>query len=177
MKIFAFALFLCAGIMAVHIFDLTKKTNAAPPVLTAHIEAPVFTVDELISVAARKHNVSPALVKSIIAAESAFLPEAVSPKGAVGLMQLMPETAREMGADPSVPEQNVDAGTKYIGSLLRRYAGKRDQFRRAIAAYNAGPGVVEHYKGVPPYRETRAYVQRVMRFFKQYQNAEIASLR
>jgi soluble lytic murein transglycosylase-like protein len=85
-------------------------------------------------------------------------------------MQLMPETARQLGVDATVPEQNIDAGVRYLSWLLRRYAHRRDQLRRAIAAYNAGPGAVERYHGVPPYRETRAYVTRVLRFYKIYQN-------
>jgi soluble lytic murein transglycosylase-like protein len=128
--------------------------------------------------AASKHQVSPPFVKSIIAAESGFSQAAVSLKGAIGLMQLMPETAREFGADPAVPEQNIDAGTHYLSWLLRRYAGKRDALRRAIAAYNAGPGAVERYRGVRPFRETRTYVTRVLRFYKKYDPAyALASLR
>lgn len=155
------------------------KTQILTPVFThLHIPAPHFTLNEMIAAASRKHQVSPAFVKSIIAAESGFSQEAVSPKGAVGLMQLMPETAREFGADPAVPEQNIDAGAQYLSWLLRRYAGKRDALRRAIAAYNAGPGAVERYRGVPPYRETRTYVRRVLRFYKKYGPAyELASLR
>jgi len=113
------------------------------PVLTRlHIPAPKFTLNEVIAAAARKHQVNPAFVKSIIAAESGFSEVAVSPEGAVGLMQLMPETAREFGADPAMPEQNVDAGTHYLSWLMQRYAHRKDQMRRAIAAYNAGPGAV-----------------------------------
>jgi soluble lytic murein transglycosylase-like protein len=83
-------------------------------------------------------------------------------------MQLMPETAREFGADPAIPEQNIDAGAHYLSWLLQRYAGKRDALKQAIAAYNAGPGAVERYRGIPPYRETRTYVTRVLRFYKKY---------
>jgi soluble lytic murein transglycosylase-like protein len=127
-----------------------------------------FNLNAAIRAASEKHHVSPALVRSIMAAESGFSPTAVSAKGAVGLMQLMPETAQEFAADPSVPEQNVEAGTRYLSWLLRRYADRRDQLRRAIAAYNAGPGAVDRYRGVPPYRETRLYVARVLRFYKAY---------
>ena len=111
---------------------------------------------------------NPAFIKSIIAAESGFSAGAVSPKGAIGLMQLMPATAREFGADPNVPEQNIEAGVHYLSWLQQRYAHKKDQLRRVIAAYNAGPGAVERYRGVPPYRETRVYVARVLRFYKRY---------
>ena len=138
-----------------------------------HIPAPSFTLNEVIRAASRKHQVSAAFVKSIIRAESGFSPTVVSSKGAIGLMQLMPETARELGADPKVPEQNVEAGTRYLGWLLQRYGKKRDPMKRAIAAYNAGPGNVDRYHGVPPFRETRAYVVRVLKYFKKYQNDEI----
>ena len=77
-------------------------------------------------------------------------------------MQLMPGTARELGVDPNVPEQNVEAGTRYLRDLLIKYEGKDDQVARAVAAYNAGPGAVDKYKGVPPYMETQAYVRRVL---------------
>jgi soluble lytic murein transglycosylase-like protein len=109
-----------------------------------------------------------------MAAESGFDPTVVSPKGAIGLMQLMPATAKELGSDPNIPEQNVDAGAHYLSLLMARYDHKRDQMTRAIAAYNAGPGAVARYRGVPPYRETRAYVSRVMRYFKKYQVSELA---
>jgi soluble lytic murein transglycosylase-like protein len=123
----------------------------------------------MIRAASRKHQVEGALIRSVIAAESAFSPDAISPKGAVGLMQLMPDTARQLGADPRVPEQNVDAGAHYLSWLLRRYSKKRDPLRHAIAAYNAGPGTVDRFRGVPPYRETRIYVARVLKLFKKYQ--------
>ncbi|HEX6896693.1 MAG TPA: lytic transglycosylase domain-containing protein [Bryobacteraceae bacterium] len=136
------------------------------------IVPPPFSLNEVIHAASRKYQVPPAFVKSIIAAESHFSPNVVSPKGAVGLMQLMPETARHLGANPAIPEQNVDAGTNYLSSLLRRYSKRKTQLRDTIAAYNAGPGAVKRYKGVPPYRETRAYVKRVLTFFAKYQREE-----
>jgi len=126
-------------------------------------------IHALIGDAARKHQLPPEFVKSIVAAESAFQSNAVSPKGAVGLMQVMPETALEMGLDASVPAENVDAGAMYLASLVRRYQKKtRNWLKHTIAAYNAGPGNVDRYRGVPPFRETRAYVTRVMRFFMAY---------
>jgi len=126
----------------------------------------------IIHSAAKKHNVSAAFVKSIVAAESNFNQDAISPKGAIGLMQLMPETAQAYGADPTVPEQNVDAGTQFLGALLKRYSKHRDGLVRAIAAYNAGPSVVDRYRGVPPFRETRGYVKRVLAFLRQYEREE-----
>ena len=122
----------------------------------------------IIQSAAQKNNVSAAFVKSIVAAESNFNPNAVSAKGAIGLMQLMPETAHEYGADPSIPAQNVEAGTRYLGWLLQRYHKYRDGLSRAIAAYNAGPAMVDRYRGIPPFRETRNYVSRVLTYFREY---------
>jgi soluble lytic murein transglycosylase-like protein len=134
-------------------------------------------VSAIIHAAAAKHNISAAIVKSIVAAESNFDPHALSPTGAIGLMQLMPATAHEYGADPTVPEQNVDAGTQYLGRLLKRYARHRNGLSRAIAAYNAGPGVVDRCHGIPPYRETRTYVARVLGFLRQYRKEHIREAR
>jgi soluble lytic murein transglycosylase-like protein len=118
--------------------------------------------------AASKHNVPAALVKSIVAAESNFAWDAISPKGAIGLMQLMPDTAKEYGADPMDPWQNVDAGTHYLRFLLDKYQHHRNSIFRVVAAYNAGPGMVDRYHGIPPFRETRQYVVRVMRFLLRF---------
>ena len=126
----------------------------------------------IIAEAARKHKVPAAFVKSIVAAESNFDCDAISSKGAIGLMQLMPETAEEYGADPANPEQNIDAGTRYLRVLLNRYHKYRNCLPRAIAAYNAGPGVVDHYRGVPPYPETRGYVKRVLGFLHRFEKEQ-----
>ena len=123
----------------------------------------------LIRGAAKKHGVPAAFVKSIVAAESNFNCAAISSKGAIGLMQLMPDTAREYGADPSIPEQNVDAGTHYLRVLMDKYHRYENSLPRVIAAYNAGPGMVDRYHGVPPFRETRRYVLRVLRFMRRFQ--------
>ncbi len=122
----------------------------------------------LIAAAAAKHNVPAAFVQSIVAAESNFNCAAISPKGAIGLMQLMPETAQQFGADPKIPEQNIDAGTRYLRWLMTRYQNRRSAMQHVIAAYNAGPGMVDRYHGIPPFRETRSYVTRVLGFFKQF---------
>jgi soluble lytic murein transglycosylase-like protein len=125
----------------------------------------------LIREAALKHNVPAAFVKSIVAAESNFQADALSPKGAIGFMQLMPETAQLFGADPNIPEQNIDAGTRYLRWLMNRYRNYRDSLHRVIAAYNAGPGMVDRYRGVPPFPETRVYVARVLSFLRQFEHA------
>jgi soluble lytic murein transglycosylase len=121
--------------------------------------------DGLILLTAREHGVSPALVKAVIAAESRFDTDAVSRKGAQGLMQLMPTTASKLGvADPFSADQNVRGGVRYLREMLDRYG----DMGRALAAYNAGPSAVDHYRGIPPYPETRDYVQRVMTYYRQY---------
>ena|SRR5437016_6147608 len=121
----------------------------------------------LVTAAAERHGLPPAFVYSVVFAESAYRTGAVSPKGAIGLMQLMPSTARAYGADPKDPAQNLEAGTQYLSELLLKYQHDAHQVTRALAAYNAGPGAVERYQGVPPYRETRAYVARVVRKYQQ----------
>ena len=114
--------------------------------------------DDLIVEHSATHGVSPSLVRAVIQAESAFNPRARSVKGAMGLMQLMPATAVEYGVlDPYSPAENIRAGVAYLKSLLNRYL-RQDL---ALAAYNAGPGAVEKYGAVPPYRETRNYVAKI----------------
>lgn len=127
---------------------------AKPPVLGDAELAPI--VDE----ASRAHGVSANLIRSVIRAESAGRPQAVSGAGAKGLMQLMDSTARDLGvSDPFDARQNVLAGTRYLKGLLDRYDGDESL---ALAAYNAGPGTVDRYRGVPPYAETRTYVDTVL---------------
>ena len=117
----------------------------------------------LIRSLAIKHGVPEALVHSIIKAESNYNPNALSRKGAVGLMQLMPETAREYGVDdPYVPEDNISAGIRHIKKLMDLYNG---DVKLILAAYNAGQSAVKKYGGVPPYPETRNYIKRVSRRF------------
>jgi soluble lytic murein transglycosylase-like protein len=118
---------------------------------------------DLVREAARRYGLPATFLGSVAQAESGFRADAVSPKGAVGIMQLMPATARALGADPADPRQNVEAGTRYLAELLLKYKDDPWQVRKALAAYNAGPGAVERYKGVPPYRETVEYVERVIK--------------
>lgn len=132
------------------------RTKAAP--------APETDIDVSIAgsirAAAKKYDLSEKLVESVIRAESNFKPDAVSPAGAQGLMQLMPATARELGVeDPFDVHQNIDGGARYIRQMLDRFGG---DLKLALAAYNAGPGAVERHNGNVPYRETRAYVRRVL---------------
>ncbi len=122
----------------------------------------------LIDGAAARHQVPAAFIASIVAAESNFNCAAISPKGAIGLMQLMPETAKQFGADPAVPAENIDAGTRYLRWLMERYQKRRNSINHVIAAYNAGPAMVDRYRGIPPFRETRMYVARVLGFLKQF---------
>jgi hypothetical protein len=110
--------------------------------------------------AARRHSLDPDLVQAVVAVESGFRPDAVSPKGAQGLMQLMPATARALGVmDSFDPASNLDGGTRYLRALIQRYDG---DLKRALAAYNAGEGAVARHGGVPPYPETMAYVRKVL---------------
>jgi hypothetical protein len=113
--------------------------------------------------AARKYGLPSSLVRSVMKAESGFQVRAVSPKGALGLMQLMPGTAQSLGADPRDPAQNVDAGARYLRALLEKYGGG---LRRALAAYNAGPGAVDRFGGVPPFAETLNYIRRIEQEWK-----------
>jgi soluble lytic murein transglycosylase-like protein len=116
---------------------------------------------EMVEAAARRHGLDPELVRAVVAVESGFRPDAVSPKGAQGLMQLMPATARSLGVkDAFDPFSNLDGGTRYLRILVTRYGG---DLRRALAAYNAGEGAVARHGGVPPYPETLAYVRKVLR--------------
>lgn len=121
--------------------------------------------DGLIRAAAARAGVPPAIVKAVIHAESAFNAGAVSRAGAMGLMQLMPGTARELGVvDPFRADQNVDGGARYLRSMHDRYGS----WTHALAAYNAGPTAVDRHKGVPPYTETQQYVRRVLTYYRRY---------
>ena len=136
---------------------LAQVETSAPPA------SPPPSPVELADAAADKYGLPRRLVRSVMEAESGFQPDAVSPKGAIGLMQLMPETAQTLGADPRDPAQNVDAGVRYLSDLLNRYNGG---LWRALAAYNAGPAAVDKYQWVPPYRETIDYVKRIDRAYE-----------
>ena len=138
-------------------------TRATPP------KARPRQFDEMVEQSARKHGVDALLVHSMIKVESDYDPNAVSPKGAQGLMQLTPSTARMLGVRDSFdPRQNIEAGVKYLKYLESVYKDER----LALAAYNAGPGAVDKYKWIPPYRETQNYVNQVG---KRYSDAKKAA--
>lgn len=140
--------------------------------IPAHQEARDPSVDSFSEVAgniAREHGLPPKLVQSVIQAESSGNVQAVSRKGAMGLMQLMPETAKEyLVSDPFDPLANIRGGVQYLKNLLREFSGN---LSLALAAYNAGPGAVRKYRGIPPYPETQSFVQKVK---EGYQSGEDA---
>ena len=120
---------------------------------------PEDAYEELIKEAADVHKLDPALIRAVMRTESAFNPAAVSPVGAMGLMQLMPALAEEMGvADPFDPRDNIMGGAKYLRQLLDAHEGN---IKLTLASYNAGPGNVKRYRGVPPFEETRNYVRKI----------------
>lgn len=122
--------------------------------------------DDLIVDAARRYDLDPAMLKAVVHAESGFAPLAVSRAGAKGLTQLMDATAQRMGVtNPFDPAQNIDGGARYLRQMLDRYGGDP---ALALAAYNAGPGAVDRWGGLPPYRETQTYVPRVIDLWSQY---------
>jgi len=148
--------------------DVPKETEAAPKVLgpVAIMTAPTKEeMHEMLAHAGESHDIDEDLLASVVRAESGGQVRAVSRTGAQGLMQLMPGTASAMGVqDAFQPAQNIAGGTAYLDALLTRY---HDNVALALAAYNAGPGAVDKYHGVPPYRETREYVARVIREFNR----------
>ena len=141
------------GPVAGHPLPFVKKKNRHP----------LAVYDPIIRAASKRYNIDPNLIKAVIFAESSAKAHAVSGKGARGLMQLMPRTARSLGvSDLSHPGQNIDAGTRYLKQMMDKYDGN---IKLALAAYNAGPGTVSRYQGIPPYRETRQYIQKVMTYY------------
>jgi soluble lytic murein transglycosylase-like protein len=140
----------------------SQKTLAVAETRARSGKIPSETIQQAIQRAADKYNVPSDLIQSVIRCESNFRPNAVSHAGAQGLMQLMPATASDLGVtDPFDIQQNIDGGTRYLRQMLDRFNG---DIETALAAYNAGPGTVNRYGGVPPYRETQAYVEKVMRY-------------
>jgi hypothetical protein len=155
------------------IIRVETVTEASEPVVAVKMPSPVTIMTaptkeemhEMLAHAGAKHNIDEDLLASVVRAESGGQVRAISRTGARGLMQLMPGTASEMGVDDAFrPDQNISGGTAYLDALLTRY---HDNVALALAAYNAGPGAVDKYHGVPPYRETREYVARVIREFNR----------
>lgn len=145
----------------------TNAATTAPPGPATQ----AFDIDQVVREASNKNRLDPDFVRSVISAESNFKVHAVSKKGALGLMQLMPSTAAQLGvADPFDPKANVEAGTAHLSALLDRY--NNDPIK-ALAAYNAGAHRVKQYNGVPPYRETRAYISKIVRDFNAKKRAQM----
>ena len=148
----------------------TRRRPTVQRVVAAETALKLEEVNALIASASRKHGVPTALVKSIVATESNFRCDAVSSRGSIGLMQLQPSTARQYGADARVPEQNIDVGVCYLRFLIDRYRHSSSPLKNVIAAYNAGVNAVDRYHGVPPFRETQDYVNRVLALMREYQS-------
>ncbi|MGZ4789229.1 MAG: lytic transglycosylase domain-containing protein [Terriglobales bacterium] len=151
--------------------EISEMSESQEPVAPApEFAKKDFDLKQAVNAASDKHQIDPDLISSVIHAESGFNPRAVSPKGAQGLMQLMPGTASRLGVtDAFDGNANVDAGTRYLRELLLQYNGN---MAKALAAYNAGPLRVQRYNGVPPYRETRAYVAQVIKEFNRKKIAQ-----
>ena len=127
-------------------------------------------IEASISNAAKKYDVNPNLVRAIVRQESSFNPNSLSSAGAQGLMQLMPGTARSLGvSNPWDIEQNIEGGTHYIKEQIDQFG----DVSMALAAYNAGPGAVQKYNGIPPYQETQNYVQKVLKYFNEYEGSNL----
>jgi hypothetical protein len=148
-----------------------EKSEAASPFARNNQASPgALTLDDVVNSASGRYRLDPDLVNSVIKAESGFNAHAVSPKGAQGLMQLMPGTALQLGVPNAFdPQANVEGGTKYLRELLELY---NFDLVKALAAYNAGPRRVEQFGGVPPYYETRAYVARIVKDFNRKKAAQ-----
>jgi soluble lytic murein transglycosylase-like protein len=149
------------------LLDFPDKNTPLLTLTPQEIEGSVSTYDHWIRAACRRHALDPALVKAVIHAESRFDPQAVSPRGAVGLMQIDPITSRALGIkDPFNPKNNIDGGVRYLKTLLKTFEG--DQ-KLALAAYNAGPSQVYRHNGVPPFKNTKKYIKQVFRYLTYYQ--------
>ncbi len=150
------------------VLKIVQTAVPTPPLGVSPGTAP----EEVVSTAAFEQGLDAEFVRSVAKVESNLQPGAVSPKGAVGLMQLMPSTATALGVDAKDVGQNAHGGAKYLRELLIKYHGDS---ALALAAYNAGPGAVAKFKGVPPYTETRAYVVRVLREYEKEMRAKANS--
>ncbi len=159
--------------------EYTPPPAPAPVTLPKAAEAVVdprsLTPQEMITRAAERAGLPPEFVHSVARAESGYHPNALSPKGAIGLMQLMPGTAAGLNVDPYDPAQNAEGGAMYLRDLLLKYENDPHQVSKAVAAYNAGPAAVDKYKGIPPYRETIQYVNRVLKQYEKEQKKKASA--
>lgn len=145
-------------------YGLARQSRHISP----HVPRKYAEFEKIISETARRYDLDPDLIRAIIQIESGWIPDARSPKGAIGLMQLMPETSTNLAvSNPLDPRANIQGGTKYLSRLLERFRGN---LVLALAAYNAGPEKVKRYKGIPPYPETRRYVRNVLKQWQKYRS-------
>lgn len=148
----------------------TLSGNHSRGVAGGNFTAHNSSFDALFADVAQRYNLDPSLLKAVAHAESNFSPDAISGAGAKGIMQLMDTTAQSLGVNNVFdPEQNIEGGAKYLRAMLDRYNG---DVSLALAAYNAGPGAVDRFGGLPPYMETQAYVPRILNLQQQYQQRE-----
>ena len=151
-----------------------SATSATRAPLQPQAAVTAVNLNEVVSGAGERHKIDPDFINSVIRAESGFNNRAVSKKGALGLMQLMPQTASQLGVANSFdPDANVEGGTRYLRALLEKY---NFDVNKALAAYNAGPKRVDQYRGVPPYYETHAYIARIIRDYNRQKLAENPAL-
>jgi len=152
--------------------SLEEAALATPPVSKKTASNIAATSEQLLIDAAIREGLEPEFVRSVAMVESGLKQNATSPKGALGLMQLMPRTAGELGVDPTAADQNARGGAAFLRQLLLKYKGDS---ALALAAYNAGPGAVDKYRGVPPYLETHRYIVKVLReYSRQTAKASLA---
>jgi len=167
-------------------FETEEYTPPPPPAPVQAVTLPAkatevavdprsLTPHEMITRAAERAGLPPEFVHSVARAESGYRPDALSPKGAIGLMQLMPGTAAGLNVDPYDPAQNAEGGAMYLRDLLLKYENDPHQVSKAVAAYNAGPAAVDKYKGIPPYRETIQYVNRVLKQYEKEQKKKASA--
>ena len=147
--------------------ELEAPSTASEASKTDSPAGPATRVAETIARMAVDEGIPSTLLRAVAQAESGLRQGAISDAGAVGIMQLLPSTAAELGVDPHVAADNVRGGARYLRQMLERFEGDKNQLVKALAAYNAGPGRVAEYGGVPPYEETTAYVDRVVRSYLQ----------
>lgn len=147
--------------------DQTNYSNIGSPDAIGSVKEKINykgDFNEIIDITSKKYNISSSIIKAVIKAESNFNPRVVSSAGAMGLMQLMPDTARALGVNDTFdPVENIEGGVKYLKDMLNKFGGNLEL---ALAAYNAGPGNVVKYGGIPPFKETQNYVAKIMGYIK-----------